>query len=137
MCAATEEYNSEFWARLEKEMKQTLPEVVKNVLARTGYERELCLRNVAAGDIAVIESFIEKNKSKLLRKYSKTYKQYSIKDSFKLLPGHSKTISIISNHCEANFDAASGSPKDFIEKNSDGQKSHAQSENVSCSVSLF
>lgn len=96
MCSIT--YNNEFWTQLEREMNQKLPELIKYILAITGFESELALRTVTSEDISNIESCIDKNKMLWMRKYSDVYGNNSKKSTFKLLPGHAKVIFGISEH---------------------------------------
>lgn len=87
-----------FWSNLEKDINQSLPEVVKNILKTTGFDSEICLKNTTSDDILNIEDCIDKNKVQWAQKYSKLYGPYSKKSKFKLLPGHSKIIFEISEH---------------------------------------
>lgn len=98
MCS--KDYNEIFWAQLENNMSQKIPEVIKNILARTGFESELSFRRVTSADITIIESCIEANKTHWMKKYSIIYGHCSNKSKFKLLPGHSKIIFQISEHYE-------------------------------------
>lgn len=95
---SSSEYSVTFWNKLENEMHQTLPEVVKIILAATGFESEICLQNVTSGDILNIENYIDRNKIQWMQKYAKLFGSHSKKSKFKLLPGHSKIISEISEH---------------------------------------
>lgn len=96
MCSI--ECNKTFWSSLEIEMHQTLPEVIKYILAVTGFESDICLRNITSADISNIESYIDKNKLRWMEKYEKLYGLQSRKTAFRLLPGHSKIIFEISEH---------------------------------------
>lgn len=96
MCSS--EYNNVFWSKVECEMHQKLPEIVKSILARTGFESELSLKNITTEDILNIESCVDKNRTQWMRKHHEIYGKFSKKSSFKLLPGHVKIIFGISEH---------------------------------------
>lgn len=110
------EYNNVFWNELESEMDQTIPEIIKSILAKTGFESEFCLINITSDDILNIESCIDKNKTLWIQKsrhdYFAVYGHYSKKSKFKLLPGHTKIIYGISEHYKKKANIKNESDQD-------------------------
>lgn len=125
MCS--NKYNYKFWSDLENEMDLNLPEAIKSILAITGYEIELCLRNITREDILNIENCIDKNKIKFMENHSDVYGKPSKKSTFKILPGHTKIIFEIGKHFKRK------AIMQFDQKKGDELKAEAGFDNVSLS----
>lgn len=100
------DYISSFWNELEFKLQESLPEVVKFILAKTGFESKLSLMNINSADISNIESCIDKNKLKWVQKLSGVYERTK-KNNFKLSPGHLKIIFGIREYYKIEANVAS------------------------------
>lgn len=92
--------NNIFWNELEVELDETLPEVVKNILSRTGYENLFGLRHISNKDISDIEEHINSNDKTWFKKLIELYGGYSPRLRFKFLPGHRKIVFQVSDHLQ-------------------------------------
>lgn len=108
MSACEADYNPNFWCMIEKDLGGRIPTIVKNVLAKSGYENRICLENIAVTDIDDIEAHARGHLQEKLKRWLKNeddYTQISPND-FSFLPGHRKILSLISG----KLTAAKGEP---------------------------
>lgn len=130
------EWNISFWSNLENEIHQTVPEIIKHILAATGFETSISLQNITSADILNIERFIDKCKPQWMQKYTKLYGSQSKKLAFKLLPGHSKILFEISEHYKRKATA-----NEFAEVRKKRAEANVCCDNVSsssyCSYSIL
>lgn len=57
------EINNKFWTKLENDIHQTIPDAIKYILARSGYENRFGLQHITCEDISDIELHIEKTRN--------------------------------------------------------------------------
>lgn len=89
--------NLEFWKEIEIEINETIPELLKVLFTKCGYDSRMSLRNIKLDDIITVERFVAENLKDLLKQLLDTQAEYSnLKlfrgQSFEFLPGHRKRI---------------------------------------------
>lgn len=91
------EYNQAFWGQIEEEIGGKIPEMVKSVLSKSGYEIRFCLENLTATDIEDIEKYAKNNLKDKLKRWIESDGEYEHLNpsEFAFLPGHRKMISLI------------------------------------------
>lgn len=94
---AENSYNRDFWFEIEKNIGEKIPEIVKFVLAKCGYEILFCLENLSSADIDDIESHARLHLKDKLEQWLKNDNEYEHSNSseFTFLPGHRKIIALI------------------------------------------
>lgn len=96
-------FNCEFWKEIEKEVGGLIPNMIKIVFSKSGYEHHFSLQNLTNSDINEIEEYaMNKLKDKLKRwlKSDSNYEHLNPSE-FAFLPGHRKIICIISQKLTA------------------------------------
>lgn len=112
MCSIT--HNTSFWNNIEKYVDDVLPDIIKDILAMTGFESEICVKNITAEDISNIEKHIDKEKKLWAKKYPQIYGPYKEGSIFKLLPGHSKFIIAFSERLRKKIDVDCENERDKV-----------------------
>lgn len=110
MSASEADHNPSFWYTIEKDLGGKIPTIVKNILAKSGYENRICLENIAVTDIDDIEAHARKHLQEKLKRWLKTdddYAQISL-NYFAFLPAHRKILNLMSG----KLTAAEGEPLD-------------------------
>lgn len=90
------DYSQEFWTEIESDFGGTVPEILKKILANSGYEIRVCLENLTANDIDTIEQHAKiqlKDKLKRWMKEAAGYENMNLND-FAFLPGHRKVLAL-------------------------------------------
>lgn len=91
------ELKQEFWKKIEEKISESVPELVKLLLTKCGYDSHLSLRNIQLEDVSTIERYMTENHKELLKHMIKQQPEYSdLKinrgQPFEFLPGHRKRI---------------------------------------------
>lgn len=96
--SSASEYNREFWSKVEAEIGDEIPEIIKTMLSKCGYEHRFCLATMTTSDVDEIEKHIRilpKDKVKRWLKIDSEY-EHTTPHEFVFLPGHRKLITLIS-----------------------------------------
>lgn len=90
------ECNFEFWKEVEKEINEQIPELVKILLTKCGYDSRISLANIKLEDVCSIERYVTENQKELLKQMLTKQSAYSDlkinRGQFEFLPGHRKRI---------------------------------------------
>lgn len=97
------DYNKDFWCEIEEEIGGNIPDIVKVVLSKCGYEIRVCLGNLTNVDIGDIENHARAHLYDKLKRWLKNDKDYEkmSPSEFMFLPGHRKIISLIQTKLSA------------------------------------
>lgn len=80
------------WCDLEKFAKEKFPPCIKLILISSGYDKLNSLRQIDAGKVGEIETFVNENKD-LIKNLECCFKdQYQKLAVFKFLPGHKALV---------------------------------------------
>lgn len=92
------DFNCQFWEEIEKEIEGKIPNMIKIVLSKSGYEHRFSLQNLTISDINDIEEHAKNQLKDKLKRWLKSDSNYEHLNSseFTFLPGHRKLICIIS-----------------------------------------
>lgn len=98
------DYKQEFWSGIEKEIGGKIPEIVKTVLSKCGYEIRFCLENLTITDIDGIENHAKTHLTDKLKRWLKSDSEYEKKNpsEFVFLPGHRKIIALLPKKLSAS-----------------------------------
>lgn len=85
-----------FWKKIENEINEPIPNLIKFVLSKSGYNSRICLRNIKHEDVIIVEQFVTENLKDIAKqvKNQAEYNDLRINQgqSFEFLPGHRKLI---------------------------------------------
>lgn len=107
------DYKQEFWYEIERDIGGQIPEIVKKVLSKCGYEIRFCLENLATTDIDEIENHAKTHLKDKLKRWLKNDSEYQHSNisEFAFLPGHRKIIALFPKKLSA-ANASESVPKD-------------------------
>lgn len=97
----------DFWQEIAADTKCEIPEVIKFVLPKCGYNSRLSLCNVSIEDIVAIEKYATESFKHELKHLLKSLPEYNVmkitkEESFKFLPGHRRIIVQIGSNIAAS-----------------------------------
>lgn len=87
---------SDFWKEIEDLINEPVPELIKFLLTKCGYNSRTCLRNIKLDDVIVVEQFVTYNIKEILVHMKNQPECSDLKihrgQPFEFLPGHRKFI---------------------------------------------
>lgn len=106
-----DESELDFWKEIEDLINEPIPDLIKFLLAKCGYNSRTCIRNIKLDDVIVVEQFVTDNFKEIL-KHTKNQPEYSALkihrgQPFEFLPGHRKFIVNIGAILAADREATS------------------------------
>lgn len=91
------DYDRNFWEEMETEINDSIPEIIKIVLSKCGFDSRLSICNINVDDIKILEDFAHKKMKEKLKPLLKNLSGYDItkisrEEPFRFVPGHQRTI---------------------------------------------
>lgn len=117
------DYEPKLWQEIEADINDCIPELIKIVLSKCGFESRLSLCNIGVDDINALEKFATFNMKDQLKQLLKNLPEYNHTkitrdEPFKFLPGHRRIIveigKILSSIREATASQQAKTAKLFV-----------------------